>query len=111
MAYAIGQYIIDNKDQDFGTLSGVVSNGEINTTVLAARITAATELLDEEHIPISSLDKIGVQAPPGSFFVINGEPIEIGRTGTYELIFNDIAVTSLKVLSDKTFIIDYKYII
>ena len=36
MAYAIGQYIIDNKDQDFGTLSGVVSNGEINTTVLVS---------------------------------------------------------------------------
>lgn len=103
MAYAIGQCIIDNSENEYGTLPESEND-------LAEYVNNATELIENtEFIPVTNLTKLGIQASAGSFFVLNGEIIEVGRTSTYELIFNSVTVTSLKVLSPQIFIIDYKY--
>lgn len=102
MAYAIGQCIMNNT-------SGTTAN-EITIENLAEKIKNAVELMgDSKYIPVSNVEKIGIQAPPGEIILVNGEPIEIGRTGTYELLFSEVSIVSLKPLSKATFIIDYKY--
>lgn len=51
--------------------------------------------------------QLGVQADPGFIFLINGEPIRVGRAGFFEspegYEITDISVT------DTNFIMDYKY--
>lgn len=51
--------------------------------------------------------QLGVQADPGFIFLINGEPIRVGRTGFFEAPegyeITDISVTGVN------FIMDYKY--
>lgn len=51
--------------------------------------------------------QLGIQADPGFIFLINGEPIKIGRRGFFEAPegyeITDIAVT------ERNFIMDYKY--
>lgn len=55
------------------------------------------------------VDKIGVQAKPGFFMCINGEPIRVGRTGIYE-IHNGYQVKSFGTpLTTEHFILDYAY--
>lgn len=109
MFYSIGQSFIDNTGNS-------INNGESKMPFKAdgstdySIVSTATELMNNsEYIPVSSIDKLGVQAQPGSVFAINGEPIRIGKTGTYELIFNEVYVNSLKVLSANQFLFDYKY--
>lgn len=103
MAYAIGQCIINN------VASGTAAN-EITIDNLAKKAKNAIELMgDSNYIPVLNVEKIGIQAPPGEIILVNGEPIEIGRTGTYELLFNEVSIVSLKPLSKAIFIIDYKY--
>ena len=51
--------------------------------------------------------QLGIQADPGFIFLINGEPIKVGRRGFFETPdgyeITDIAVT------ERNFIMDYKY--
>ena len=51
--------------------------------------------------------QLGIQADPGFIFLINGEPIKVGRRGFFEAPegyeITDIAVT------EPNFIMDYKY--
>lgn len=51
--------------------------------------------------------QLGIQADPGFIFLINGEPIKVGRRGFFEAPdgyeITDIAVT------ERNFIMDYKY--
>jgi hypothetical protein len=50
--------------------------------------------------------KLGIQAPPGTRFMINDDrEILVGRTGVYELS-NDIIVTSLLFIQPKNYIYD-----
>jgi hypothetical protein len=113
MFYSIGQCFVDNSDGNVNNNSdniknNLFKNGKTDYSIIAE----ATELMDNSnYISVSSIDKLGVQARPGSIFAINGEPIRIGKTGTYELIFNEVYVNSLKVLSQDQFLFDYKYII
>lgn len=101
MAYAIGQYIVNNSDNSYGAL---------DTKNIASSIENAQELMDNvERIEVDRIDHLGVQAGMGSFLAVNGELVEIGRTHSYELLFNKVSITSLKVLSADTYIIDYKY--
>lgn len=61
-------------------------------------------------------DKIGIQSRPGSLFVVNDEPIYLGRSGIYE-VNNGTKITSVRVIApggankDKIqdFILDYAY--
>lgn len=69
-------------------------------------------LQDGNNLP-KNIEKIGIQAPSGLLFTINGEEMIIGRTGIYELYNKDIPITYLgfvtKPNDDNFFIIDYQY--
>lgn len=60
-----------------------------------------------------NIEKIGIQAPSGMMFTINGEEMMIGRTGIYELYNKDIPITYLGFVTEqndnKFFIVDYQY--
>ena len=51
------------------------------------------------------LNKLGIQAPPGTKAVINSKEVMVGRTGIYELD-EDIAITSLKFERPRKYIKD-----
>lgn len=56
------------------------------------------------------ITNIGVQSRPDFKFVIDGEEIEIGRTGVYEMPYSDYKINFLGVINPNNnyFIIDYK---
>lgn len=67
---------------------------------------------------LTELTKIGIQGPPGLLFELNGEEMRIGRTGIYELYYDEITVTSLGFIIKESsftqdgkdyFIMDFKY--
>lgn len=65
-------------------------------------------------LPTSNIVKIGIQAPSGLMFTINGEEMMMGRTGIYELYNKEIPITKLGFVTEKEnndnfFIIDYQY--
>ena len=61
-------------------------------------------------------DKIGIQSRPGSLFVVNDEPIYLGRSGIYE-VNNGTKIKSVRVIAPggstiskiQDFILDYAY--
>lgn len=89
MLYGIGQYIADNSTGQFEKIN----------------------LIGGEYIPVNSVEKLGVQAQPGSEFSISGMPIKVGRTGSYEILFNHVSITDLQLISKDIYIIDYKYLL
>jgi hypothetical protein len=77
-----------------------------------------TSYLAKNFSGLTGLKKIGIQGPPGLLFTINGEEIQIGRSGIYELYNNDIIITYMGfVIKDSLytqdgkdyFIMDFKY--
>lgn len=58
---------------------------------------------------IRYLNNFGIQARPGALFSIEGEEIVIGRSGCYEINNDLIQVSDLRMLSEGTFVIDFKY--
>ena len=70
----------------------------------------------ENIIHQANIVQIGIQSRPGSLFVVNHEPIYLGRSGVYE-VNNGTKITSVGVVapngSDKSniqeFILDYAY--
>lgn len=103
MAYRVGQIVkqVNNNyySQDPSTHEYIISEGCPN--VIAEAITP--------RYGIQYLNRFGIQSRPGALFAIDGEVIMIGRSGTYE-IYNDlIQVSKLQMLSEGTFIIDFKY--
>ena len=62
-------------------------------------------------IGATQLTKFAVQSAPGLLMCINGEEIHIGRTGIYELIFEDIVISSVcfALQEGNKFVIDYQY--
>lgn len=67
-------------------------------------------LIRRKHnlIDFKGLIKLGIQAPIGTKFILNGETIRIGATGIYELdcIVN---VKELYFLEETTALVDYVY--
>jgi len=61
-------------------------------------------------IGMSRLTKFAIQSVPGLIMCLNGEEIHIGRTGIYELIFDDVTITSvtLALQEGNSFVIDYQ---
>ena len=66
---------------------------------------------------VNTLNKVGIQGPPGLLMCINGQDIRVGPSGIYE-IKNDYKITSIGFVvreSDQTpdgrdyFILDYQY--
>lgn len=54
------------------------------------------------------LVKLGIQAPVGTRFMLNGESIRIGATGIYELDYT-VSVKKLSFENDTTALVDYIY--
>lgn len=99
MAYKIGQVVIQ-VGQDY-----ITSNEEI----IDGAPDAITTIQSTYSIPTFSLSRFGIQARPGSYFRADGEIIKIGRSGTYEIQNELVSIGSLELLSEGTYIIDFKY--
>ena len=67
-------------------------------------------LIREKHklYDFKGLVKLGIQAPIGTKFVINGDPIRIGETGIYELD-QTVSVKELYFIEDTEALVDYIY--
>lgn len=59
-------------------------------------------------IDFKGLVKLGIQAPIGTKFVLNGETIRIGATGIYELDYT-VNIKELYFLEDTEALVDYIY--
>lgn len=104
MSYKIGQVVIDNTQNEFGSYTRNSSNeyffGDSRTEIISHSIRAP--------FGISALSKFGIQSRPGAVFAIGDEIIVIGRSGTYELANDLIKIDKLYVLSPDIFIIDFR---
>ena len=67
-------------------------------------------LIRKKHnlIDFKGLVKLGIQAPVGTKFVINGETIRIGATGIYELDYT-VNIKELYFLEETEALVDYIY--
>lgn len=67
-------------------------------------------LIRKKHnlIDFRGLVKLGIQAPVGTKFVINGELIRMGATGIYELDYT-VNVKELYFIEETTALVDYIY--
>ena len=86
----------------------------IDTTQAKLNVYTITNLVGNQNaILSSSLNHIGVWGHPEMYLAINGEQIQIGKNGFYEL--DDFNITNLGVAikdeDDSRFSIDYEYII
>ena len=65
-----------------------------------------TNLLNKEPFKNKNIKQIGIQGPEGLLFVINGEPIRLGKSGIY-LSQEDMLIQSLavQVVEEKDFIL------
>jgi hypothetical protein len=102
---------LQRSDLDFKSTNGRAMTITINKFVKLTNIV-------KDAIGVDSLKKIGIQGPPGLLFTINGEEIQIGRSGIYELYNNNIAINYLGFVLKNSlvtqngtdyFIVDYKY--
>lgn len=74
---------------------------------VANRIDLFNQNLTKRY-PSRNFLKLGVQAPPGTRFILNGNrTIMVGRTGTYELD-DDIVVTDMRFIRPLNYIPDLK---
>lgn len=85
----------------------------IDTRYAKLSVYKVNNLLNQENIGQTSLNHIGVWGHPEMYLAINGEQIQIGKNGFYEL--NDFNITNLGVAvktdDDSRFSIDYEFII
>lgn len=67
-------------------------------------------LIRKKHnlIDFKGLVKLGIQAPVGTKFIINGETIRIGATGIYELDYT-VNIKELYFLEETEALVDYIY--
>lgn len=67
-------------------------------------------LIREKHklYDFKGLVKLGIQAPIGTKFVINGQTLRIGATGIYELD-RTVSVKELYFVEDTEALVDYVY--
>lgn len=81
-------------------------------------INVISSYLAKNYPGMTSLKKIGIQAPPGLLFCIDGEEIRVGRSGVYELYNEDINISYIGfIIKDSLFtqdgkdffIMDFKY--
>ena len=67
-------------------------------------------LIRRKHnlVDFKGLVKLGIQAPTGTKFVINGEIIRIGATGIYELDYT-VNVKEFYFMEETEALVDYIY--
>lgn len=98
-------YDYDAKSQIQPRTLSFVTNFNVQQGALTPTLGEIRNLLPNDV----KLDKIGVQAKPGFFMCINGEPIRVGRTGIYE-INNGYQVKFFGTpLETEPFILDYAF--
>lgn len=116
----IGQIVYNLQDytNSGGFISTAQAKGNNNTdqtitsaigwdTYVSGRIDLFNQNLVKRY-PSQNFIKLGVQAPPGTRFVLNGSrTIMVGRTGTYELD-SDIIVTDMRFIRPLNYIPDLK---
>lgn len=91
----------------------------IKSSKFTLKSSTSTEQMDIENVRLyrlkklqglpNSITKIGIQANPFTYFLINKEPIRVGRNGIYEVDGINISSIYAAPLSTGSFIIDYKY--
>lgn len=59
-------------------------------------------------VDFKGLMKLGIQAPVGTKFVLNGETIRIGATGIYELDYT-VNIKELYFIAETEALVDYVY--
>lgn len=106
---------------DFYTDNGDGTSGRIMKIKILQfdRVTnVISSYLAKNYPGMTSLKKIGIQAPPGLLFCIDGEEIRVGRSGVYELYNEDINISYIGfIIKDSLFtqdgkdffIMDFKY--
>ena len=82
--------------------------GQLDQTFLANESIIAMIRRKHNLVDFKGLVKLGIQAPVGTKFIINGETIRIGATGIYELDYT-VNVKELYFLSDTEALVDYIY--
>lgn len=92
MADNIGQILYKVKVPQDGSITSNPSNINIFNNIL-------------NQIGVSSIKKLGIQAPNGTICYVNGQEIMIGRTGMYELD-EVIIVSSLYFVKKQIYILD-----
>ena len=100
MAYRIGQVIMQCP-----TTAYSVENGNY---IISGNYKEAMEEITSSY-GVQRLSHIGIQGRPGSFFALDDEIIIIGRSGSYELSNDLVSISSIKLLSQGTYIIDFRY--
>lgn len=82
--------------------------GQLDDTFLANQ--NLITVIREKHklYDFKGLIKIGIQAPIGTKFVINGQTLRIGATGIYELD-QIVSIKELYFVEDTTALLDYVY--
>lgn len=82
--------------------------GQLDQTFSANESIIAIIRRKHNLVDFKGLVKLGIQAPVGTKFIINGETIRIGTTGIYELDYT-VNVKELYFLSDTEALVDYIY--
>lgn len=97
--------ILNNKQNDDNELQYKKIDTDPPTFYSINNLITKLKLEDEYKIT-----NIGVQSRPDFKFVIDGEEIEVGRTGVYEMPYSDYKINFLGVINPNNnyFIIDYK---
>lgn len=82
--------------------------GQLDQTFVAGD--SVVMIIRKKHnlIDFKGLVKLGIQAPVGTKFVLNGETIRIGATGIYELDYT-VNIKELYFLEDTEALVDYIY--
>lgn len=88
----------------------IVVESEQTLTFTVEKVCSIYNIL--QFLQLASLKQIGVQGPTDLLMCVNGEEIQIGRTGIYE-VNNGVKITSLGFVVEtndkKNFIVDYQY--
>lgn len=111
-------YLEIDRNNDWNTNIQYIENGTayrglfIDIDKAELNIYKIKNLLNENDIPQNSLNHIGIWGHPEMYLAINGEQIQIGKNGLYEL--DDFNITNLGVVVKDydidRFSIDYEFI-
>lgn len=82
--------------------------GQFDTTFTANQDLISMIRVKHNLPNFKGLVKLGIQAPVGTKFVINGQTIRIGATGIYELD-QTVNIQELYFIEDTEALVDYVY--
>lgn len=99
----ISKEIIFSSNADYNYICFVYNDEE--TSILNSFIQKINNIL-----PQSQIKRFGIWGNPSQLLCVNGEKIQIGKTGLYEMSNENIIINFLGIIPQKSnFIIDYEY--